>query len=80
MVRELDGKDRYKEGHNPTLDERYSVYRRMNIFAGDGVDAALSNKEGDLLVELWLKERETPWKMQTREVSNLVYLSERVTA
>ena len=80
MVSGLDGKDRYKAGHNPTLDERYSVYRRMNIFAGDGVDAALSNKEGDLLVELWLKERQTPWKMQTKEVSTLVVFSERVAA
>ena len=80
MIRELDGKELYKEGHNPTLDERYSVYRRMNIFAGDGVDVALSDGEGNLLAELWVKERETPWKMQTREVSNLVYLSERVTA
>ena len=61
-------KDQHKKGENPTLDEGYIVYRKMKIFAGDGVSEALSDKEGTLLVKLWCKEKATPWKMFKQEV------------
>ena len=73
-------KDLYKKGENPTLDEGYIVYRKLKIFAGDGVEEALSDKEGTLLVKLWCKEKSTPWKMFKQEVSTLVKFSERVIA
>ena len=72
--------DRYKKGTNSALDKRYSLYKKKNIFAGNAVDNALSDKEGDLLVKLWCKERATPWMMYTQEVSTLVEFTERIIA
>ena len=61
-----DENDRYKKGKNSALDKRYSLYKKKNIFAGNAVDNALSDEEGDLLVKLWCKERSTPWMMYTQ--------------
>ena len=79
-MRGSDESDLYKKGQNLTLDKRYSVYKKMNVFAGDGVDEALSDEEGNLLVKLWIKEVKAPWKMLIKDVSTLVDLTERVTA
>ena len=73
-------KDLYKQGHNPTLVKRSSIYRKLSVFSGNAVDVALSDKEGTLMVDLWIKERTVPWKMRTQEVLTLVELSERITA
>ena len=77
-MRGSDENDLYKEGQNLALDKRYSVYKKMRVFAGDGVDEALSDEEGSLLVKLWIKEVKTPWKMLTKDVLTLVDLTERV--
>ena len=77
-MRGSDENDLYKEGQNLALDKRYSVYKKMRVFAGDGVDEALSDEEGSLLVKLWIKEVKTLWKMLTKDVLTLVDLTERV--
>ena len=77
-MRGSDENDLYKEGQNLALDKRYSVYKKIRVFAGDGVDEALSDEEGSLLVKLWIKEVKTLWKMLTKDVLTLVDLTERV--
>ena len=76
----LDKKDRYKKGENPALDKGYSLYEKMSIFAGEAVDEALTDEEGNLLVKLWCKERERPRMMFTQEVSTLVEFSKTIIA
>ena len=74
----LDKKDRYKKGENPALDKGYSLFKKMSIFAGEAVDEALTDEEGNLLVKLWCKERERPRMMFTQEVSTLVEFSKTI--
>ena len=76
----LDKKDRYKKGENPALDKGYSLFKKMNIFAGEAVDEALTDKEGTLLVKLWCKQQARPRMMFTQEVSTLVEFSKIIIA
>ena len=66
----------YCKGKDLELDKKYAQYKKVNIFAGSAVDKALSDKEGDLLVALWLKERSNPRKLYVHQVSALVELTE----
>ena len=68
----------YCKGENPDLDKKFAQYKKLNIFAGSAVDNALSDKEGDTLVELWCKERMNPRKLDVREVLALVKFSEMI--
>ena len=66
----------YCKGDNPELDKKFADYKKVNVFAGLAVDKALTDNEGDILVELWLKERTTPRKLYVHEVLTLVKFSE----
>ena len=73
-----DKDELYKKGRDPILDKRYMQYKKLKIFAGDAVNEALSDKEGDMLVTLWCKENVKPWRMTTQEIKQIVEFSERV--
>ena len=68
----------YCKGENPDLDKKYAQYKKLNIFAGLAVDNALSDKEGDILVKLWCKERLNPQKLYVHEVVALVKFSKMI--
>ena len=75
-----DEKSRYRKGQNPELDKRFELFKRANLFAGDAVDNALSQKEVDSLIKIWCKFRRAPWKLEVEEVSILVQFSEQIFA
>ena len=62
----------YKAGVCRNLDEKLRKYRKARIWSGQALNYALTEKEVDLLAELWRKERHTLWKMTIHEVSTLM--------
>ena len=63
---------RYRRGDNPDLDKKFTLSKKINLFAGNAVANALSETEAETLVQLWRKARYKPWKLEVNEVSNLV--------
>ena len=41
--------DLYVEGQNPILDKKFAAYKKMNIWAGYGLGAALREDEIDTI-------------------------------
>ena len=70
--------DFYVEGQNPILDKKFAAYKKMNIWAGYGLSAALRGDEVDTIIDLWKKENRCRWKLTVREVSVLVDASSRI--
>ena len=70
--------DLYVEGQNPILDKKFAAYKKMNIWAGYGLGAALREDEIDTIIDLWKKEKRSPWKLTVHEVSMLVDASSRI--
>ena len=68
----------YVKGLNRKLDLKFAQYKKVNLFAGRGIDEALSDKEGNTLINLWRKERMVPRKLRFRDVSTLVEFMERI--
>ena len=64
--------DRYIEGQDKELDKKYLAYKKMNLWAGPALSAALSKEEGDRFVDLERKEKRCAWKLTVQEVSTLV--------
>ena len=64
--------DRYIEGQYKELDKKYLAYKKMNLWAGPALSAALGKDEGDRFVDLERKEKRCPWKLTVQEVSTLV--------
>ena len=52
--------DFYVEGQNPILDKKFAAYKKMNIWAGYGLSAALRGDEVDTIIDLWKKENRCP--------------------
>ena len=75
----LDEKTRYKVGDNPELDEKFTLYKKVNFFAGDAYHDALSQEEAKLLIKLWGKARRVPQRLEVQEVSTLVGFYEQIT-
>ena len=73
-------KDLYKKGRNPQLDLKYAQYEEVNVFAGRAVDEALSDKDGNKLVRLWMKRRKSPWRMSFQEVTDFVAFADKILA
>ena len=70
----------YRKRQNPELDNKFELFKRANLFAGDAVDNALSQKEVDRLIKIWCKYRRAPWKLKVGEVSTLVQFTEKIFA
>ena len=49
--------DLYREGVCKNLDKRFRDYQKVRIWHGLAVCYALTEKEKDLLADLWRKER-----------------------
>ena len=76
----LDKEMRYRKRQNPELDNKFELFKRADLFAGDAVDNALSQKEVDRLIKIWCKYRRAPWKLKVGEVSTLVQFTEKIFA
>ena len=48
---------RYIRGKDKVLDRRYAKYKKLRPFNGDAWSYALTEKEIDIMGELWRKER-----------------------
>ena len=70
--------DFYVEGQNPILGKKLAAYKKMNIWTGYGLSAALRGDEVDTIIDLWKKENRCRWKLTVREVSVLVDASSRI--
>ena len=70
----------YKEGICESLDEKFREYRKTRMWQGMAVNYALTEKEVDVMAELWRKQRQTCWKMTFHEVSTLIEFKDRIIA
>ena len=68
----LNLNDLYKEGKCKSLDPKLRDYRKMRTWQGTGISRALTEKESDVMAELWRKEILSIWKMTMHEVSTLM--------
>ena len=60
----------YKKGDDMKLDLLYSQYRKSRIQAGDAWRKVLTEKESDIFVGIWKKERTC--KLRVQEVQKLM--------
>ena len=71
-MREAQSTPFYIKGVNGGLDKELSEYKRIRIWAGEVWKSALSVEEGEIMLELWRKERLMPSRMTINEVSTLM--------
>ena len=71
-------KDGYRKGENKGLDLRYSLCKKVNLFAGRPYDEALSPGEANTLIELWNKEQKLPWTLTVKDVTKLAEFTEKI--
>ena len=71
---------RYRKGNDPKLDEKFALFKKVNIFAGGAYDDALSKKEAATLLKVWSKSRILPKKLYVHEVLTLVKFTEVILA
>ena len=61
------------------LDEQWARYRTVRVFNGDAWRAAITQKEEDVLLQIWRKKKLNPWTLTFREVSTWVELAGKIT-
>ena len=71
---------RYRVGDNPELDEKFKLYKKVNLFVGDAYHDELSKEEANTLIKLWGKARSFPRRLKVQEVLTLVEFYERIIA
>ena len=64
--------DLYKEGVCKKLDKRFRDYQKVSIWHGQAASYALTDKENDLMGDLWRKEKLRLTHMTFKEVSTLM--------
>ena len=69
---ESDSSARYIPGKDKLLDRRYAKYKKLRPFNGDAWSHALTEKEIDLMGELWRKERRSCWMLPLIELRTLL--------
>ena len=62
----------YKKGLNKELDEKVRMYKKISVWSGPAISEALTDEEIKIMVTLWRKEKQTPWKLSVQDVSTLV--------
>ena len=70
----------YREGLNPTLDEKLVAYKKKRPFAGDAILNVLTETEIEKMGKLWWKQKSTPFRMTVLEVTTLLEMVTRITA
>ena len=60
----LDEKTKYKVGDNLELDEKFALYKKVNLFTGEAYHDALSQEEAKVLIKLWGKARRVPQRLE----------------
>ena len=78
MSEELET-DLYVKGRDCKLDKKYSDYKKLSLWSGLGLRCALTEQEENCLIDLWKKDKRTPWKLTIHDVTTLVELSARVS-
>ena len=79
-MRGLDEETKYRVGDNPELDEKFALYKKVNLFTGDAYHDELSEEEAKTLIKLWVKARRLPHRLDVQDVSTLVEFYERIIA
>ena len=74
----VDNFTRYRVGDNPELDEKFALFKKVNIFAGLAYHNELSKEEAKTLITYWGKARRVPQRLYVREVLTLVEFYERI--
>ena len=69
---------RYQKGVNLELDEKFQEYKKKRLFQGYSYMYALSQKEVDLMIKLWKRERTKPNRLSFNDVSKLVEFTARI--
>ena len=69
---------RYNIGDNTELDEKFTQFKKVNVFAGLAYHNELSKEEAKTLIRLWGKARRVPRRLSVQEVSTLVEFYERI--
>jgi hypothetical protein len=69
---------RYRVGDNPELDEKFTQFKKVNLFVGLAYHNELSKEEAKNLIRLWGKARRYPRRLSVQEVSSLVEFYERI--
>ena len=69
---------RYNIGDNTELDEKFTPFKKVNVFAGLAYHNELSKEEAKTLIRLWGKARRVPRRLSVQEVSTLVEFYERI--
>ena len=77
-MRGLKEKTTYRVGDNPELDEKFALYKKANLFAGEAYHDELSQEEAKALIKLWGKARRVPSRLEVQEVSTLVEFYDRI--
>ena len=70
----------YREGLNPTLDEKLVAYTKKRPFAGDAILNVLTETVIGKMGKLWWKQKSTPFRMTVLEVTTLLEMVTRITA
>ena len=61
----------YKKGLNKELDKKMRMYKKISVWSGPAISEALTGEEIKIIVTLWGKEKQTPWKLSVQDVSTL---------
>ena len=69
---------RYRVGDNPELDEKFKLYKKVNLFVGDAYHDELSKEEANTLIKLWGKARSFPRRPKVQDVLTLVEFYKRI--
>ena len=48
------------------------MYKKLSVWSGPAISEALTEEEIKIMVTLWRKEKQTPWKLSVQDVSTLV--------
>ena len=70
---------RYQKGVNLELDKKFQEYKKKRLFQGYSIYIyALSQKEVDLMIKVWKRERTKPNRLSFDDVSKLVEFTARI--
>ena len=68
----------YRKGLDIKLDKAFSRYKRMRLWSGGALTVSFTDKEIDILTDLWRKAKISPRKLYVDEVQKLVDFAEQI--
>ena len=57
----------YKKGQNKELDKKVRMYKKISVWSGHAISEALTEEEIKMMVTLWRKEKQKPWKLSVQD-------------